>query len=165
MFILPLYIVLLWAVVWWYRRRWIAFAALFGGIIPIALFTIVCVQFLHIQPNEPSPSWLYFVAILYALLFLIGGMIIACGHRDPAAHPCHRCGYDLVGLTAPTPCPECGTPIRASIPGVRTSTEDEHRPDRLRTPTRDHTGQRVREFVLARQAQRIGKPRRKRSGA
>lgn len=165
MFILPLYIVLLWAVVWWYRRRWIAFAALFGGVVPIIVFTAVCVHVLHMKPNEPQPSWLYFVAALYALLMLVGGMIIACANRDHATHPCHRCGYDLIGLAAPTPCPECGTPIRAVIPGIRTSTEDEPRPDRLRTPTRDDTGQRVREFVLARQAQRLSKSRRNRSRA
>jgi len=160
LFVLPLYIVLLWAVVWWYRRRWIAFAALFGGVVPIMAFTAFCVHVLHLKPNEPQPSWLYFVAALYAFVFLIGGMIIACSHRDPVVHPCHRCGYDLVGLTAPTPCPECGTAIRVAIPGIRTSTEDEHRPDRLRTPTRDNTGERVREFVLARQARAATKPRR-----
>ncbi|MGP1347462.1 MAG: hypothetical protein ACTS3F_12460, partial [Phycisphaerales bacterium] len=147
-------IVLAWAFIWWHRRRWIAYAALVAGLIPIAIFTSVCIEFLHLKQNEPPPSWLYLVAALYAFIFLLGGFVIAAANPHRAQHPCHHCGYDLLGLSAPTPCPECGTPIRAEIPGIRRSTEDELRPDRLRTPARDDPAKRVREFITARREAR-----------
>ncbi len=45
--------------------------------------------------------------------------------RRPHAHDallCEHCGYDLAGLTRTDNCPECGTPIAASLPEHRTGT-------------------------------------------
>lgn len=55
--------------------------------------------------------------------------------RRPHAHDallCENCGYDLAGLTRADNCPECGTPIAASLPENRTGTPwqrgDSHEP-------------------------------------
>lgn len=48
----------------------------------------------------------------------------------PDALLCEHCGYDLAGLTRADNCPECGTPIAASLPENRTGTpwqRGEHR--------------------------------------
>jgi hypothetical protein len=118
-FVLPLYIVCLWSLVWYFRRRWIAFAMLCVGLLPIGLFSAACIQWLRLNPAEAPPTWLYWLATIYGVLFLLGGLVIACAHRTAAAqHPCHQCGYELLGLSAPTLCPECGSAIRVPLPHV-----------------------------------------------
>lgn len=147
MFVLPLYIAFLWTLVWHFRRRWVAFVMLIAGVVPIALFSVICIHWLRLKPTEGPPTWLYFLAAVYSVLFLLGGMIIACSRRVEAAHPCHRCGYDLMGLAAPTPCPECGTAIRQTLPRL---TVDPAHQRTLAAPSRVETGVRARRFAQSR---------------
>src|SRR5688572_29056352 len=52
------------------------------------------------------------VAIPIWLLALIAGTLtLLIGRRDSRRlpHACRKCGYDLTGLPAERPCPECGT--------------------------------------------------------
>ena len=48
----------------------------------------------------------------------------AFGPREPACDPC---GYLIVGLPLDANCPECGTPVRESLPGGRRRPGDWHR--------------------------------------
>lgn len=65
-------------------------------------------------------------AILMALLTLRGAGRYA-GNTQPQQPPpnrywhCDQCGYSLHGLDRDTNCPECGQPIRESLPGYRRS--------------------------------------------
>jgi len=48
------------------------------------------------------------LALSWLALYAITRRLHAPGH-------CRRCGYDLAGLPASSPCPECGRPARAAI--------------------------------------------------
>lgn len=66
---------------WWFRRRHITWTAL---------------------RNESLPLWMPTVA----LSALSVGLFRRSGQHGP--HACTACGYDLRGLAADAPCPECG---------------------------------------------------------
>lgn len=80
------------------------------------------------EPIEWSPAFrdtpvrgdLSFPLIYPILATLIPGTILALRHRFRPGH-CKRCGYDLTGLEADAPCPECGRAL-PSVPSSRGST-------------------------------------------
>ena len=108
--VLPLYAVLIWSAMYFFRRRIVGWTVWSMSWAPVAVATYLCVQYMPLPDHEPRPVWLYAIAGAYAgLILLVGGIIVSQrGLRD---HHCHACGYDLSGNRAGM-CPECGTPMR-----------------------------------------------------
>lgn len=111
MILLPVYAILIWCVIAYFRRRWQAFAIVALSVFPVILITHLCIQYIPLRAGEPRPSWLYAISASYALLIFGIGLVIAVQHNARTANDCHACGYDLTG-TAARACPECGTTVR-----------------------------------------------------
>lgn len=111
MILLPVYAVLIWVAIAFFRRRWQAFAILPLSIFPVLLLTHLCIEFIPLRAGEPRPSWLYAISGSYALLILIIGLVIAVQHNARTLRDCHACGYDLSGAASRV-CPECGVASR-----------------------------------------------------
>ena len=81
-------------------------------------------------------DWLEFAIILGAVRLTVPLVVRAllvgaplCRPADgPAFAPreprCDECGYLIVGLPLTSPCPECGLPVRDSLPGGRRKPTD-----------------------------------------
>lgn len=122
-----LYAIAVWIAVFLIRRRWIALITLALSLAPIGGFSHVCVLFLPFAQSEPAETWLYYVALAYAVVILCVGLVIAL--RPPRLPPghCHRCRYDLSGI-AGTVCPECGAAIDTSTgAGATAPLDSEHK--------------------------------------
>lgn len=106
------------AVVWYWaarwRRSWRAFA-----VVTAALLVLGAIMAGHERVGRLIGFGVVGTmvnALLYPYSVLLGlvGYYIAVLPRPPgegAKHPCHHCGYDLVGMeefAAPV-CPECGS--------------------------------------------------------
>lgn len=105
--VLPLYAVLVWSAMYFFRRRLIGWTVWMLSWAPVAAATYLCVQYMPLPDHEPRPVWLYGIAGAYAgLILLVGGIIVS--QRGLRGHHCHACGYDLSGNRAGM-CPECGT--------------------------------------------------------
>lgn len=104
---LLLYAVAIWAVAVVYRRRWPAFAAVFGGLPPVAMLAYFFAE--YVVPKAPADpgAVIYILAGGFMALILGVGLLIAVQPRARPAHPCRACGYDLAGVVIGQ-CPECG---------------------------------------------------------
>lgn len=109
--LLPVYAILIWFVIAFFRRRWQAFVILALSGFPVLLLTHLCIQYIPLPSGEPKPSWLYGISGAYAMLILVIGFVIAVQHHTRTVHDCHACGYDLTGTTSRV-CPECGERVR-----------------------------------------------------
>lgn len=110
MIVLPLYAVLVWSAMYFFRRRLIGYAVWCLSWLPVFAATYLCIQHMPLPDHEPRPVWLYGIAASYGvLIMLVGGIIVI--QRDRHDHHCHHCGYDLAGNRLGL-CPECGTPMR-----------------------------------------------------
>jgi len=61
--------------------------------------------------------------VLYVRILVVGASVYVGEPVGPAFAPreplCDECGYRMTGLPLEGNCPECGTPVRASLPGGR----------------------------------------------
>lgn len=114
-----------WAIVVMHRRRWIAFAAILGGLPPLAILAVWCAKFLTGTPHvaemggpgaaaagapEAQKMLIYIVAGAVMALTTGVGLFIAVLPRPGPDKPCGKCGYDLAGNTTGV-CPECGCDV------------------------------------------------------
>lgn len=104
-----IYAVLVWYASARWRRRWLGFLCVLGGV-----GGVVAVAIFHIHLNRWTGGRLY-LPVLQSLLYPYGvllgvmGFYIACLPRSQPAVSCRRCHYDLAGLEEEDPrCPECG---------------------------------------------------------
>jgi predicted RNA-binding Zn-ribbon protein involved in translation (DUF1610 family) len=111
--ILPIYAIAVWTAIAVFRRRWEGVAITLLSVLPVWWLTHLCVQHIPLKPGEPRPTWLYIIAMGYAALILVIGLVIVVQRRQARLSDCRGCGYDLAGAGGLS-CPECGEAVRCT---------------------------------------------------
>ena len=132
MIVFILYLVAIWGLAHWFRRRWQGYAIALLSVFPVAAAALMLPGLLNIGVSMASPA-LAALPAAYAVLVCAGALLIAAQPRRPAVG-CGSCGYDLAGNTSGV-CPECGVVVR---PGATrpTPTQDQATPPAAATTDR-----------------------------
>jgi hypothetical protein len=112
--------VVVWALAFRWRRRWLGLGiVLFGAVVP-ALITGAPLLLSVIPPDwQPFRFGLELKLLFWAeAVIVLGlGLFIVAMPRSPGYPHCAHCRYDIRGLDASiTSCPECGSPISPPPP-------------------------------------------------
>jgi len=106
----PLYAVIVWWAVYKLPWTWLRLAFIPASLIPVFVFSTVCIYMIPLPDHEPRPVWLMYIVYAYGALLASVSLLITFV-RPRADHLCHACGYDLSGTDLGI-CPECGAVAR-----------------------------------------------------
>lgn len=124
MILLAAYAMFIWYLAIRYRRHWIGYLCVTGGVLLLILISRPAVGenvLAALLPSGLRSGYRQMMALLIpesALIALVGYFIVSIPHRHGPTQ-CRRCGYDLKGLSPRgLSCPECGAEWKGKGSGL-----------------------------------------------